>query len=1210
MKKKTWKSRLFALSLICSVIMSSAGVVFAGETDDIGPDPIAEESFGETSKEEFSELPAAPEAMAVIDESAVIPNLTEEDTMVTDGLDIEEEDFVLVQEDTEQPEGSKVSSEEENIEETAEDEEEIEEEIREAEDEEQLLNAERYAGFNGKERGVCINGIWYYNAANGSDGKGGTWKYDGNGNLELNKVHLTQIGVQGNLTITSIGNNYLTGGAEQFGLVHRHLNTTGANGGTETLTLTGTGKLYAGGGISVSMCHLQIIDTHIESYNHPDHKMEDMYVINGMGHIIAHERGNIIIRNSDVLMHNDETKQGIAPGIGLNTEGSLIIDNSNITIEKYGTTRGRTGITLKDCHIVDKELNGIQINNNGDTLGWVIDSNAYLEKLVIVRDGKTPTPTPKPTPTGTKVPSVSYRTHVQSIGWQNYVKDGAMSGTQGQAKRLEGIDIKLSNLPYTGGITYRTHVQTYGWQPWKSNGEMAGTSGEAKRLEAIQIKLTGEIAKYYDVYYQTHIQHFGWSGWAKNGEQCGSAGYAYRLEAIKIVLVKKGKAAPGSVGNIFYQKNSETVNGADFYKNALVKYNTHVQTYGWQPYVTDGAMSGTSGQAKRLEGIHIALVNQKYSGDIVYRTHVQTYGWQAWKKNGAMSGTSGEAKRLEGIQIYLTGEMANHYDVYYCVHAQTYGWLDWAKNGAMAGTSGLAKRLEGIKIVLVPKGGKAPGAVSRPNVVGAGGKLPDNPYKGNEPGTATNTEAALSAQTITISGLGTYDSANRRYNVAYTNQAKNIKASALGGATLTYAITDKTGKTVSSSIAAIDNSGNLKFTGKAVGSFYVTVRAAKVVLSKGGYAAAAKTFMVNVSKATPVITCSSSFTKYMEDGSFNLGAQITLGGTMKYASRDTSVLKVDSKGVVTPVKWTGLPKQKEARVTISSTATSALNAAKTVTVKVILKNKQIEKDTEKPKITNVTVSNITPTGYTVTCTVSDNVGIQKVEFPTWTETNGQDDIIWHKGTISGNKASFTVRASDHNNETDTYYLTDIYATDLSGNKAQASAGQIYVADVQINLDKTNVTLSVNGTLTLKATANPADLEVVWQSSAPDVVTVDSTGKITAKQVGTAVISVESVSGNASASCTVEVVGISLNIPSITLNVNETVTLAASVYPPDLTNQGVSWLSTSPETATVSSTGKITAKSPGVTVVRAEIVSVSGETYVAFCMVTVVDSAAG
>ena len=73
-----------------------------------------------------------------------------------------------------------------------------------------------------------------------------------------------------------------------------------------------------------------------------------------------------------------------------------------------------------------------------------------------------------------------------------------------------------------------------------------------------------------------------------------------------------------------------------------------------------------------------------------------------------MSGTEGEAKRLEAIEIRLTGEMAEHYDVYYRVHAQTYGWLNWAKNGERSGTAGLAKRLEGIEIVLVEKGTTPP----------------------------------------------------------------------------------------------------------------------------------------------------------------------------------------------------------------------------------------------------------------------------------------------------------------------------------------------------------------------------------------------------------------------------------------------------------------------------------------------------------------------
>lgn len=309
-------------------------------------------------------------------------------------------------------------------------------------------------------------------------------------------------------------------------------------------------------------------------------------------------------------------------------------------------------------------------------------------------------------------PTVKYHTHVQTYGWEtSWRENGAMSGTQGQSKRLEGIEIKVdSDLKL--GIRYMTHIQTYGWETsWKENGAMSGTSGQSKRLEAIRIQLTGADAANYDVYYCVHAQHFGWLNWAKNGADAGTAGYAYRLEGIKIRILPKNAAAPANEGNraaAFYSK----ADGPGLNTNAKgVAYNTHVQSYGWQEYVLNGGMAGTSGQAKRLEGIHIALVNQDYSGDIEYSTHIQSIGWQGWRKNGAMSGTSGQSKRLEAIDIRLTGEMANHYDVYYRVHAQSFGWLNWAKNGQHAGTAGFSKRLEGIQIVLVEKGKGAPGNV-------------------------------------------------------------------------------------------------------------------------------------------------------------------------------------------------------------------------------------------------------------------------------------------------------------------------------------------------------------------------------------------------------------------------------------------------------------------------------------------------------------------
>ena len=340
--------------------------------------------------------------------------------------------------------------------------------------------------------------------------------------------------------------------------------------------------------------------------------------------------------------------------------------------------------------------------------------------------------------------TIRYTTHVQTYGWQGdennankWFANGKMAGTSGKAKRLEGIKIRVYGNDSLG-IQYTTHCQSYGWLPWSANGEMNGTEGEAKRLEAIKIQLTGADKEKYDVYYRVHAQSYGWLAWAANGAPAGTAGYAKRLEGVQIVVVKKGSPAPGvnfegvnaasgvyqSVSYLAKNGSSPVVGGQVTSNinpsvageaNVNIAYRTHVQSFGWQGWKYNGVMSGTSGKAKRLEGINIKLTNKPYSGSIVYTTHVQSIGWQGsennvntWFRDGQMAGTSGRAKRLEAIRIALTGEMAEHYDVYYRVHAQTYGWLAWAKNGEAAGTAGLSKRLEGIQIVLVPKGGAAP----------------------------------------------------------------------------------------------------------------------------------------------------------------------------------------------------------------------------------------------------------------------------------------------------------------------------------------------------------------------------------------------------------------------------------------------------------------------------------------------------------------------
>ena len=360
----------------------------------------------------------------------------------------------------------------------------------------------------------------------------------------------------------------------------------------------------------------------------------------------------------------------------------------------YGIIRnakynGLTGMIIEHCFINNVSDYNNYLNSDAklQKLG-VADANGIVSALGLTKASENSVISSSP--------SISYQTHVQDYGWQSWKSNGEVSGTVGQSKRLEGINIKLSNI--NGSIEYKTHVQDIGWQDWKSNGQMSGTSGQSKRLEAIKVKLSGEAANQYDVYYRVHAQDYGWLDWAKNGESAGTEGYSKRLEGIQIVLVKKGENAPGLTSRPFIYK--------------MIKYQTHVQNIGWQGEKADGEMSGTTGQSLRLEAIKIQL-SSSIDGGIVYKTHVQDYGWLNFVTNGQASGTTGQAKRLEAIQMQLTGNAMNQYDLYYRVHAQNFGWLGWAKNGESAGTAGYSYRLEGIQIVLVPKGGNAPGSTSK-----------------------------------------------------------------------------------------------------------------------------------------------------------------------------------------------------------------------------------------------------------------------------------------------------------------------------------------------------------------------------------------------------------------------------------------------------------------------------------------------------------------
>jgi RHS repeat-associated protein len=150
---------------------------------------------------------------------------------------------------------------------------------------------------------------------------------------------------------------------------------------------------------------------------------------------------------------------------------------------------------------------------------------------------------------------LSYQSHVSNIGWQNWVNDGAISGTVGQNLQVEAIKISLNN-PLPGmRIKYQAHVSNIGWQDWVYDGAMAGTTGQNLKVEAIRIVLEGAPAG-YQIQYQAHVAHIGWQNVVTDGAIAGTTGQNLQLEAIRINLIKTGSTDTNRIQTVNNNGNS------------------------------------------------------------------------------------------------------------------------------------------------------------------------------------------------------------------------------------------------------------------------------------------------------------------------------------------------------------------------------------------------------------------------------------------------------------------------------------------------------------------------------------------------------------------------------------------------------------------------------------------------------------------------------
>ena len=104
-----------------------------------------------------------------------------------------------------------------------------------------------------------------------------------------------------------------------------------------------------------------------------------------------------------------------------------------------------------------------------------------------------------------------------------------------------------------------------------------------------------------------------------------------------------------------------------------------------------------------MEAYKINLIRQNYSGNVNYSSYVNGIGWQSYVSNGALSGTTGQGRKIEAIKINLSGAMSENYDIYYSAYVSNVGWLDWAKNDQACGNIGYGNSIQAIKIRLVEK---------------------------------------------------------------------------------------------------------------------------------------------------------------------------------------------------------------------------------------------------------------------------------------------------------------------------------------------------------------------------------------------------------------------------------------------------------------------------------------------------------------------------
>lgn len=231
----------------------------------------------------------------------------------------------------------------------------------------------------------------------------------------------------------------------------------------------------------------------------------------------------------------------------------------------------------------------------------------------------------------------------------------------------------------------------------------------------------------------------------------------------------------------------------------------------------------------------------------------------------------------------------------------------------------------------------------------------------------------------------------------------------------------------------------------------------------------------------------------------------------------------------------------------------------------------------------IPVSTITISPSTVELQVNQTYQINPVIAPS---NATRKTVVWLSSNESVASVSPTGLVTVRQNGT-----AVITVRTVDGGKTAALTISTTVAVTSVNINPMAINLQVNQSYQLNAMVMPSNAsnkQVTWSSSNISVADVSSSGVVTARQRGSAIIKATSIDGDKSGfvSVSVYVPVTSVNITSgdVNLLVNQTYQLNHVIAPENANNKNVVWSSSKPDITSVSPSGLITAHSNGTCVV--------------------------